>query len=102
MVAQSRFRGRVFWISYAGFVVLWVLIGGIWGRPLDHGGTMSVLCSIIFPVPFVLLGYFARRVSFCILYALVVLVISYVIFFYGFALLDHALGPPAQVIGQPN
>jgi hypothetical protein len=92
MEAHRRFSSLVFWLSYVGFALFWVFVGGHY-HPFDLGGTMLLFCAVIFPAPFILVGYFARLVSFSMLYALLVLILSYFMFFHGVPALERFIYP---------
>ena len=92
MVSEPRFSSLVFWLSYVGFVLFWVFVGGRY-HPLDLGGSVLFVCAVIFPVPFLLLGYFARLVSFSMLYALLALILSYFMFFHALPAVERLIYP---------
>jgi len=61
---------------------------------------MAILLAIMFPIPFFLTGYFASRVSFSILLALLVLLGSILLWLFGVPLLGRLLEP--VMTHEPN
>lgn len=92
MVKPSCFSSLTFWLSYVGFVLFWVFVLMRFD-PLDITGTAFFLCAITFPVPFLLLGYYAPLVPFSMLYALLALLLSYFMFFYGLPAIGDFVDP---------
>jgi hypothetical protein len=86
MDSPARFSARSFWISYVCFSVVALAFARMY---LDAGGGLAVLLAILFPIPFFLAGYFARQISFSILFALLVLAFSILFWLFGVPALAH-------------
>lgn len=95
------FRSRWFWISYIAFAIFSLVVSRLMAL-FDIGGFFLFVCSVVFPVPFFLFGYFAPRVRFTVLYALIVWLISFLMFFFGVPALESFLDPRSRIPDEPD
>jgi hypothetical protein len=73
MMRGRPFSPKSFWISYLVFALIAFVSGHL---VMDVADVGVVHLVILLPIPFFCFGYFASRISFSILYALLVLVVA--------------------------
>ncbi len=91
-MSVRTFSSVWFWSSYALFAILWLVVEGTI-HPFDLAGTELFICAVVFPVPFILFGYFASRIAYSVLYAFIVFIVSYGLFFFFLPALERWIYP---------
>jgi hypothetical protein len=91
MHSPVRFSPRSFWIGYVSFSLIALAVARMY---FDAGGSLAILVAVVFPIPFFLSGYFARQVTFSILFALLVLVLSILFCLFGLPALGRLFEHP--------